>query len=177
MSRQKVNWKNAPPLPDAEKVVQDVSCYGSIGHALQQALFNDSDELEGHNNTSDKESESISSYKLGLEQPALQQILTAFGNAIAKTHQEQHEVEWNPRQRYDGITAAPAALMRGRVDHFNRRGSKWRLVVHDAELVERKSLDRNRRKRERLSLWNAIGKGSEAVKIPRLEILAYNDIE
>jgi len=174
---KKILWDAPPPLPDSEKVIFDVSCQGTIGLALQQALCEESD---NDDNEGEQQEDEASTPRIKLDKPAINQILLSFGRAIVQSQQDQHEMELKNVESKTAASAvpAPAALLRGRVDHFNRHGGKWRLMVHDAQIIARKPLERNRRKRERPSLWNAMKEGqSEPAKIPRLEILAYNDIE
>jgi len=172
---QKIVWEEQP-LPDPECVIHDASCQGSIGVALQQALCNegtgDHNRDDGHAHLSEK--------KIKLDRPAIDRILQSFGRAVARTQHEQREILMKRTTQPQATSSAPApcALLHGRVDHFNRRGGKWRLMVHDAKIIARKPLDRNRRKRERRPLWNAMEEGQpEPFKIARLEVLAYNDIE
>lgn len=172
---KKILWEAAPPLPDPEKVIHDVSCQGSIGLALQQALY---EESESEEEDQGEEEEETPSDKIQLDQPAIKQVLQSFGKAITQSQHDQQEMELNKEAKATGNLPAPAALLRGRVDHFNRLGGKWRLVVHDAKIIGRRPLDRNRRKRERPSLWRVLKEGQpEPTQIQRLEILAYNDIE
>jgi hypothetical protein len=175
---KQVVW-NDLPLPDHETVIRDISCLGSIGLALQEALVNASTE-QGDDGDTDTDS---ANQRIELDPPAVSQILESFGNAVAQTQREQRDTLIGRKQQAGSRSAgrsvgAPAAVLRGRVDHFNRRGAKWRFMVHDAQIIERSPLDKNRRKNERRSLWEVMKeKRPQPITIRRLEVLAYNDIE
>jgi hypothetical protein len=166
MARNKkkgVVWDGPPPPPTLDLVEGDPSCQGTVGFCLLDALKElqneDAEEVEQDCfMTTDK----------------VERIMKSFGQAVAQSQTR----EMLPS---DGSTQqAPAALLRGRVDHFNRRINKWRIVVENAEFRRHVPLDRNRRKREMHSLWNV---SEEKLPLPatppskrcKLEILAYND--
>ena len=168
--RQNV-WKELP-LPNRDTVIHDLSCQGSIGLALQQALAAEETEL-GDDDDTDSSDKLIT-----LDEPAISQILESFGMAVSHTQREQRDLQMGGELASTSSLAAPVAILRGRVDHFNRCGTKWRIVVHDAQIIERKPLDKYRRKSERPSMWEVMNETqSNPLKIQRLEILAYNDIE
>lgn len=50
---------------------------------------------------------------------------------------------------------APRALLYGRLDHYNRVGQNWRLVVDNGRVSKRQPLLRERTKRRRYSFWQA----------------------
>jgi hypothetical protein len=108
---------------------------------------------------------------LVMDQVTADSIMQAFGDSLAESQQRRHR----------GETAAPAALLKGRLRHYNRHGDKWLIVVDDAEIRERVPLDKKRRKRERPSLWDISQESSPNQAPPStkctLQLLAYNDIE
>jgi hypothetical protein len=166
-------WKELP-LPNRDTVIHDLSCQGSIGLALQQALVNQETELGGDDDTDIN----CSDKHIKLDQPAISQILQSFGMAVSHTQREQRDLQMGVEVASTCSFSAPVAVLRGRVDHFNRCGAKWRIMVHDAQIIERKPLDKYRRKSERPSIWEVMNETqSNPLKIRRLEILAYNDIE
>ena len=167
-------WKELA-LPNRDTVMHDLSCQGSIGLALQQALADEETEL-GHDD--DDTNIDSSDKRIKLDQPAISQILLSFGMAVTQTQREQRDMQMGGEVVSKSNVAAPVAILRGRVDHFNRCGGKWRIMVHDAQIIERKPLDKDRRKSERPSMWEVMKETqSNPLKIRRLEILAYNDIE
>jgi hypothetical protein len=153
-----------PPPPDPATVVSDLSCQGTLARTLHDALL-EFQEDEAFSSSID-----------------VDRVMQAFGEAVAQGQQEQYQLEAATRTAASADAMprlAPAALLRGRVLHYNRFGSKWRLVVEDVEIHARKPLDPHRRKRERPSLWSRIPEDDAAPvwQLPRLEILLYNDIE
>jgi hypothetical protein len=201
----KILWEGPPPLPDPATVVNDLSCQGTIAIALREALFDihqetmatkaveigvNHDASDNHEASQQSEvdgSRSSSnvplSPRIDLSQQNVDQIMRSFGEAVTQSQCDQRELDANKQQRSGDRAdaagaAAPAAVLRGRIDHYNRFGAKWRFMVHDAEILPRRALDRNRRKRERPSLWQLAAQQQEpSVKIQRLEILVYDDIE
>jgi len=176
---RKVVWEQVP-LPNRANVINDISCHGSIGLALHQALCDESDtEERDEDNREGEEDTFLSNRKIALDQPMINQILQSFGKAVEQTQRDQREMQMNREARSKSSVAAPAALLHGRVDHFNRRGGKWRFMVHDAKIIGRKPLDRKRPMIARPSLWKVMkeGQSEPPIKIRRLEVLAYNDIE
>jgi hypothetical protein len=159
-----LDWSaGPPPPPDRASVVADLSCQGTLAMTLRDALLEFQEEGES--------SQSID----------VDRVMQAFGESVAQCQQEQYLLEAVTRtsNSEDVAKLAPAALLRGRVHHYNRFGSKWRIVVEDVEIHPRKPLDPQRRKRERPSLWSLIPEDDAApvLQLPRLEILLYNDIE
>lgn len=156
-----------PPPPERETVVADISCQGTLAMSRRDALL----EFQG-----DEEDDSAAA-SIDIES-----VMQAFGESVAQCQQEQYQLEAAATRTSSSDASpklAPAALLRGRVHHYNRFGSKWRLVVEDAEIHARKPLDPQRRKRERPSLWSLLPNDASApvLQLPRLEILLYDDIE
>jgi hypothetical protein len=154
-----------------------------------------------------------------VDQSMVTSILQAFGKSVAHSQQERYsqqqkqQQQQQQRQQRQGTAAttatasveSPAALLKGRLKHYNRRNTKWRIVLRDVDFQRRRPLDKNRRKRERPSLWqvgreqqqqqqdgNGNGNTGESASTPTiptqtttnsstsnctLEILAYNDLE
>lgn len=163
-------WQGPPPAPPAELVSNDFSCQGTLGLTLRQAITElvaeDQDkDLEGVDN------ESQTKFLASM----VEDTVKSLGRAIATTQQNRLE------QRRS--SSRPAALLRGRIDHYNRQGSKWRILVHDAEIIRRYPLDRSRRKRELPSLWDvcsdkaALKPDKTESATLKVEVLAYNDLE
>jgi hypothetical protein len=98
-----------------------------------------------------------------LDSDAIQSIRKTFGGSMARLQisesqrlstgtSSEHSHSANERSR----RSAPRALMYGRLDHYNRVGQNWRLVVDNARVTKRQPLLRERRtKRRRYSLWYA----------------------
>jgi len=197
---EKIVWADGPPPPPLTDAIHDLSCQGIIGITLHQALLNVIKESTGaatiekdgeDHKEENQDEEPASSQRALLDQQAVLRIVQSFGEAVVQSqHNEcaalpaanQHKTDDSELSGNHEMTIAPTALLRGRLDHYNRLNGKWRFVVQGAQILPRKALDRNRRKRERPSLWQvasveASTAAEPAVKIPHLEILAYNDIE
>ena len=147
-------WNEPPPPPERESVISDLSCQGTLALTLRNAL----QEFQEREQSID-----------------IDRIMQAFGEAVAQSQQEQFQLEAADNTITPDVPLAPAALLRGRVHHYNRLGTKWRFLVEDVEIHPRKPLDKHRRKRERHSLW--IDAQEPVMRIPRLELLLYDDME
>lgn len=140
-------WDGPPPIPKGDI---DVSCQGTVGAALQNALADLRNEA-------------------ALDDAQCQTIQAAFGAALSETQAAQRQSE------ADGTCQAPAVLLQAKVEHYNRYFTKWRILLKDVQIQTRHPLPPNRRKRERPSLWK-VQENESVVKLPKLELLAYNDI-
>ena len=169
--------------PAVEAIVNDPSCYGVLGQTLADALekfenpcpsttTNDDDANESmklsYTGDENDRDDSVSGMQLSSE--ASSRILKALGQSIATAHAND-----------SSAGDAPSALLRGRVDHYNRRNNKWRMAVKAAQFRKRSDLKRNRRMRERPSLWqvshdNASPSTSTDPTKLSLELLFFNDI-
>ncbi|CAJ1945397.1 unnamed protein product [Cylindrotheca closterium] len=111
--------------------------------------------------------EGFSEEQAALDSDAIHLISKAFGGPMARLqiresrrlsqrlttetsseHSDYAKGERSPR-------SAPRALLYGRLDHYNRIGQNWRLVVENVRVTKRKQLLRERTKRKRCSLWRA----------------------
>jgi hypothetical protein len=170
-------WNGPPPPPDAQQVAQDLSCQGIIGFTLKEALdeihkeqdqeqeqvIDQSINLNATNETASNQnnaSELAQTPLFRVDQSMVTGILQAFGTSVAHSQQERYAQQQQQQVRHQGTAAAaattvepPAALLKGRWKHYNRRNTKWRIVLQDADFQRRRPLDKNRRKRERPSLW------------------------
>ena len=167
--------RKPPPAPNADDVSRDLSCQGTIGLTLQQVL----DELPPNIAQLEESRSRNGSYEPLLLPPltmcaaSRDRILQSFGESVAESQRKP---------------SGPPVVLRGRVEYYNRLSRKWRLVVKDAELLQRLPLDRYRRRRERPSFWQ-IAKEQQASNVAkgavvsspgekfRLDLLLYNDIE
>jgi hypothetical protein len=188
---EKTVWNSDEPLPPADIIMNDPSCLGILGITLRQALSDlqqgsvrrlddasvdnsvddacsTADEEKAiHNSRAEDDNEKPASTKLTTEM--VDRVMKSLGEAVVQ-------------QQKECFATAPAALLRGRVNHFNRRNSKWRIVVDDGEMRRRRQLDQHRklRRTERPSLWDVATRKNEKDrelphKIGTIELLAYND--
>lgn len=215
-------WDGGPPIPpDPDVVIHDVSCQGTVAMALQEALK----ELQQHETTKSWQEkyqfqldsqEIMRAFGESIVQQQYFQYEAQCDDAVQQQQllQQQRLRLRQPQKmnnkyatKYRGTTTssgdtesivAPAAMLRGRMNHYNRYGTKWRMVVDDVEIRPRRPVEGQllrRMKRDRtMSLWsimappqlpnvnsstnaNASDELFQPIKIPRLEILIYNDIE
>ena len=114
----------------------------------------------------DEESSSAKRRKVQLDASTANRILQTFGEAVADTSMEE-----------DSKNPAPAALLSGRLDHYNRVGHNWRIVLDDMKLQPRLPLDKNRRRSDRHSLWKVDPVKQKEISIPgKAQILAFDDL-
>jgi hypothetical protein len=168
---------DAVPPPDKRIIANDASCFGFFGVTLAETLEElqktETTTVSGSliENADDESRITADEPKLSFEMiPGVsQEIMKSLGRAMAKCHSGSSFVK-----------NAPAAILRGRVDHYNRRNTKWRIFVRDAQIQRREPLERNRRMRERPSLWDVSKDNESTNESPTkldLELLAYDDIE
>ena len=205
-------WDGGPPIPpDPDKVINDLSCQGTVAMALQEALVElRQDEtmksLEEKYNFQFDSDEVMRTFGESVVQQQHCQYDAQFDDAMKQQRdllqQQQRKSKYAANHRtksgtiseeIDSIsTVAPAAMLRGRMNHYNRYGTKWRIVVDDVEIIPRRPVEAQQlrqMKRDRtMSLWSVMSQPSLLnatdelpqqlpIKIPRLEILVYNDIE
>jgi hypothetical protein len=198
-----------PPVPpDPELVFHDLSCQGTVAMALQEAL----EELQQSTTLTELKDK----YNLRIDS---EKVLRAFAESIVEQQQCQYDAQIDDamkqqplpyqQRRSQGMTGAksssnaddddhtdnhvpPAAVLRGRINHYNRFGAKWRIVVDDVELIPRRAINAHRpskRDRNEMSLWSIVSQQQQSlsnsnssnedelpIKIPRLELLVYNDL-
>lgn len=159
-----------PPPADANLVAQ-LARVGPIGLCLSDALDDLVSEClveqiqgeAGEKSDSEKKTESV---KIPFDSTMGDRVMHSFGQAVSKS-------QWE---------APPAALLRGRVEHYNSLEGKWRIVVNNAEIRERVQLPQtNPRKKKRTALWDASelrqGEQQPATALTgSLQILAYDDL-
>lgn len=168
------------PPPADSNLVASFAQAGPIGQCLKNALddlvsdnFVQQVEQEAQQQSSDttEENNEITAQQEQVptfDSDMAEKVMRSFGRAVAQS-------DWND---------CPAALVRGRVDHYNKMDQKWRIVVQDAELCPREEApiqtsDGKPRKKQKLSLWEESESNSqqqESISLDgSLQILAYND--
>lgn len=140
-------WEGPPSPP---LMTGDASCQGPLGISLSHALADLEDE-------DSKTTQDSAHGSFQFTPHAIQRISASLAETAAATSIPNTD-----------------AVLHGQLEHFNRRGRKWRFVVNNAEFRERPALNRHRRKRDRKSLWELAPPVSES-QPQRMEILAYND--
>jgi hypothetical protein len=107
--------------------------------------------------------------KIRIDPGAVDRIMQTFGEAVADTQLESTTTK--------SATSAPRALLRGRLDHYNRVGQNWRMVIDNVKLKERFPLRSDRKKRNKNIIWDGTREKREEIAIDeKVQILAYNDV-
>lgn len=176
-------WDSPLDVPAKGLVENDLTCHGLLGRTLREALMElatttdepsntarpSPDAMKGDDNASDADALlPLNPAPPILNPDSIPLILTSLGQAISDTQAVRARAE-----------SPVAALVRGRMHHFNRRGGKWRFVVEAVDVRRRHPLHRDRRKRKGPSLWK-VSEGKEPAAClgnVKMEVLAYNDKE
>lgn len=149
--------KRPPSNDNLASLVQS----GPIGQCLQEALndlVSESFVEEMEQEVGDSTGQTPSTI---FDKSMADCVMNSFGRAVADS-------EWND---------APAALLRGRVDYYNKMNDKWRIVVQDAQLRPRLPLSKkNATRLQKKTLWvTSISQQGTTMLNGPLQILAYND--
>jgi hypothetical protein len=107
--------------------------------------------------------------KIRIDSGAVDRIMQTFGEAVADTQLESTTTK--------SVTSAPRALLRGRLDHYNRVGQNWRILIDKVKLKERYPLPSDRKKRNKNIIWDGTSEKREEIAMDeKVQILAYNDV-
>lgn len=163
---------NGPLAPADFQLVQKIALLGPIGQALQESLHDMVQEsliMELHE--SDQEQGQVEPITEPIiDNKIADRILASFAKAVSDT-------KW-----HGGPKCPPSALLKGRVEYYNRFDGSWDITVADAEMRPRVILDANRKKRarDRPSLWDVSlteQKGIPSIKLDgTLQVLVYDDL-
>jgi hypothetical protein len=179
------DMKDGPSPCSNIDLVAKIACSGPLGNALQLALRNlttlreeqAAEENSTHDDTTTNGKDIPKQDEVKIDEDFAECVVKSFGQAVASTRWKNEE--------YPQFLAPPA-LLRGRLEHYNRVGGNWRITVRDAEISPHIPLDRNRKRRDQQSLWQA-GLGNNDAKRRRygrnidlrqapVQILAYDDL-
>ncbi|CAB9512835.1 expressed unknown protein [Seminavis robusta] len=166
-----------PPGPADANVVGSIAQQGIIGQCLRDALQDVMDQQEGtvdgdvvgaeeQDDDDNSDDNPSNNKKIKLGEHMVDGIMQRFGQAVAES--SSHD--------------APPALLRGRMDHYNRFNDKWRIIVKDVTLKRRVALPVDRKKKARTSLWEKVGEQetvrmeAAAASSSSLQLLAYDDL-
>eukprot|EP00978_Attheya_sp_CCMP212_P041698 scaffold242451_cov42-Attheya_sp.AAC.1 len=134
----------------------------------------------------------------GVDSGMVECLMNTLGESVAQTRwsvtvaEEEDDsivtTTKSTRER-NTVVAPPKALLRGRVDHFNRVGGKWRIVATNVEIRPRVNLNttttnKRTKKRDRSSLWDTSGNAimeypseNNSIQLKgTVQILAYDDV-
>ena len=224
--KRRRDWQNPPPIPGLD-VISSVAFNGlPIGNCLQQALNDMLNESEGlfevnvDDNDDNNGNDHSSNGNGGKEQQikvtsdVTDAILNSFGRAVANTKWRRSSIsnsesggghgKEQKKVSDEGIAQSPepemfppAALLIGRLDHYNRVNQNWKIVIDNVKLKPRNSNDDNegqysikkkktlnRRKSDRESIFlntsvekeEEEGQQEEITINGQLHIHAYDDV-
>jgi hypothetical protein len=168
----KKNESKEPPAKADPAIVQKIAMLGPIGQSLHESLQDMIQEslvreLQELNNCDDGQEENATD---NVDHILADAVLASFGTAVSDTN-------WHSEP-----SAPPAALLKGRLEYYNRFDGNWDIMVTEAELRPRVMLDPNRKKRprERPSLWEVSlreerGRPTTALD-GNVQILVYDDL-
>ena len=146
------------------RLVASISQQGvAIGRCLRDALRS----LESPEEDNERESPT-KRQKVKIDSGMIDQTMQTFGESVADTQLASAHVK--------ATSTAPRAILEGRVDHYNRIGQNWRILVKNAKLKE-KAPTNQERKKTKASLSRAKEVTHEKFQIDSvgLQILAFND--
>ncbi len=125
------------------RIAASISRQGvGIGQCLFDALTNL--EPEGGATVDDDEVlPATKKRKIIIDSGAVDRVMQTFGEAVADTQLESTTTK--------SATSAPRAVLRGRLDHYNRVGQNWRILIDNVKLKERFPLPSDRKKRNKNS--------------------------
>ena len=221
--KRRRDWQNPPPIPGLD-VISSVAFNGlPIGNCLQQALNDMLNESEGHVNATVDDDDDIDNRTNGnggeeqqikVTSDVTDAILNSFGRAVANTKWRRSSIsnsesggghgKEQKKVSDEGIAQSPepemfppAALLIGRLDHYNRVNQNWKIVIDNVKLKPRNSNDDNegqysikkkkplnRRKSDRESIFlntsvekeEEEGQQEEITINGQLHIHAYDDV-
>ena len=219
----KYSWHpQRPPSPPDPSIASKIAAIGPIAKCLEEALTELREEdrrvttgkaardRDDSSKTEDDIEESVSAVKQkdSLNEELSQSIIKSYADCVATTTYDNRTKKINQSHTHhstsstlqspssDNNTTAPSALLKGEIEHFNRIGGQWRIIVKNATLIPRRTkVDVGKSGRKRLSLdWNTndtdCGKNeddsneksrkktkreSEYHFKGKVEVLAYND--
>lgn len=129
-----------PPTVD-KKLASSIYKLHSVTKCLEESL----DEIiYEQNNLPDGES-SISESEVILTDAFRNQLLSKYGEAIIDAYDNQHDKNQLFQSTPTGATERteseipqpPAAILTGKIQHYNRYEGNWRIVISDAEIRPR----------------------------------------
>lgn len=105
--------------------------------------------------------------KITLTADASDSILSTFGQAIVDSQK-------SVPSEVGGIPVGPQLVIRGTVNHYNRMGQTWRIVIDSAELREKGSVDTKKSKRS-TGRNDDLEENTDTIDLGRAQVLVYND--
>jgi hypothetical protein len=169
----KSNDDSAPAF-DRQFVASISSSSTALGQCLRSALVQMTEaqpQIKQQEQEEEEEEEPMPK-RIRLDSEAVDSIIQSFGESMADTQMKSNESS----SIADEDSAAPRALLHARLDHYNRVGQNWRLVVDNVEVKKRHPLLKERpRRRKKVSFFRSDNESASSVA-EEIQILAYNDL-
>ena len=152
------NGPHSAPAMDRKYVASLSSSSVALGQCLKSALasveYNQEEEEQGP------------AKRIKIDSDATDCILRTLGESMADTQLNQDD------------SAAPRVLLKGRLDHYNRVGQNWRIMIDNVEIQERPArLSERPKRRTTKPLWNQDQEKSATLSTQQeIQILAFNDL-
>lgn len=152
------NGPPSAPAIDRKYVASLSSSSVALGQCLRSALasieYNQEEEEQGP------------AKRIKLDSDATDCILRTLGESMTDTQLNQED------------STAPRVLLKGRLDHYNRVGQNWRIMIDNVEIQERPArLTERAKRRTAKPLWNPDEEKSATLPDKQeIQILAFNDL-
>lgn len=115
-------------------------CLLSAGKKRNRA--ESSDEISSEQSITHDADETAVTTIIRMDESISKSIMEEYGNAVATTNfdvQKSESIDYKLVHASATNTTAPAAMLRGEIDHYNRIGDRWRIVVKNAVIKPRKT--------------------------------------
>jgi hypothetical protein len=155
----KYSWDpDRPPSPPDHAIASKIAQIGQIGKCLETALNEllEEDqsgrvaEVEGNNSVADSGSngsKDINNRKRdAMDESLSKSILQSYTDSVVNTSYDHRSKNFESRTSQTltqtasatDPKTAPAALLTGEIQHYNRIGGQWRIIVKNATLLPRR---------------------------------------
>lgn len=163
----KYSWHpEHPPSPPDKAIASRIAAIGPIGKCLETALDElvEEDRREAETtsavsaddataaaaDTSHKPNDKATSInRISMDESFAKSILQSYADSVASTSYD-HRTKYSASSTNRGASGthhaassktAPAALLTGEIQHYNRIGGQWRIVVKNATLLPRRVIN------------------------------------
>lgn len=132
-----------PPSPPDPAISSKIAAIGPIGKCLEEALNELLSEQDHDDSVHDEDGDSSSHKSNKLDESLAKTIIKSYADAVATTSYDHRTkntgYHCTKNQSSDAKhTTAPAALLKGEIEYYNRIGGQWRIIVKNAVLMPRR---------------------------------------
>lgn len=166
---------DSAPAFDRQFVASISGSSTALGQCLRSTLveLTDPKTKEAQKTVVGEEEEQPTPKRIKIDSEAVDSILKSFGGAMADTQIQANELASSSSA---AEFAPPRALLHARLDHYNRVGQNWRMVIDKIKIQKRPPLlDERPRRRKKVSFFRDDVKYASSIP-GEVQILAYNDI-